>query len=103
MECGRDASLNLEASQPSETKQYFVMHQEDGGWLKDWPWVCSVLTQGFSLSLSYGEEVKGTALSFLLGLQSGREEKLQGISWCSGSLGKEIGETVTQSKGNEMK
>ena len=75
MESGKDSSLNLEALQSSETKKkYFVKHQEDEGGLRDWPWVSSVLAQGFSFSLSSGEEVKGTAPSCLLGLQGGKEK-----------------------------
>lgn len=41
--------------------------QEAGG-LKSGPEAGSVLTQEFSESLPFGEEVKGAALSFLLGL-----------------------------------
>lgn len=46
MKCGRASSLNLEASQPSETK-YSVMYWREGGRLRSWPWAGSVLTQGF--------------------------------------------------------
>lgn len=47
MKCGRASSLNLEASQSSETK-YSVMHWQEGGGLKSGSGVGSVLTQGFS-------------------------------------------------------
>lgn len=68
--------INLEASQSSETKQVFCHRLDEGGRLKGWPWVDWVVTQGFSSSVSFGEEVEDTALSFLLGLQSNTEQKL---------------------------
>lgn len=80
MECGREQALTLKHHSPLRQNKYPAMHWQEGGRRKGWPWV-------FLIPFIW-EEVKGTALSSVLGLQGDREEKLSCTSRCSGSLGK---------------